>query len=109
MDLELEKISKDVADFFKMPVSDIKKQNRRLEYVIPRNLFCLLAFRQGHSYNSIGKFLGRDHSTIMHSVKTAQDDPRSETQISEILGLSTKHFSCTTTFNTKMFLNYEII
>ena len=106
--MDLEEISKEVANFYKMPVTDIKKHNRRLEYVLPRNLFCLLAYRQGNTYKSIAEYLGRDHSSIMHSVRTAQDDPRTEKQISRILGLSPDHFSCTTTFNTRMFLNYEI-
>ncbi len=70
-DITIEIIQKFVADFFNMKTSDLKSEKRHKNLVIPRQIaiyFCRELTKA--SYPEIGeKFGGKDHSTIIHSVK----------------------------------------
>ena len=44
------------------------------DYQIPRNLFCYVAYEQGHTLKPIGRYLnGRKHMTIMSNKSKAYD------------------------------------
>lgn len=49
---------------------EIKGRSRHQHIVVPRNHFCWVVYRNriDVSYPMIGRFLGKDHTTIVHSV-----------------------------------------
>jgi chromosomal replication initiator protein len=70
-DITIEIIQKFVADYFNLKVSDLKSEKRLKNMVIPRQIAIYLCRELTKaSYPEIGeKFGGKDHSTIIHSVK----------------------------------------
>lgn len=79
------KISKDeileiIADECSIRVSDILSKTRKIEIVNGRFIFCgVMKEYFGYSLKKIGEFVGgRDHTTIMHSIKTYKDRYQNE-------------------------------
>ena len=70
-ELSIEIIQKHVADHFKIKVSELKSDKRLKALVVPRQIAIYLCRELTKaSYPEIGeKFGGKDHSTIIHSVK----------------------------------------
>ena len=70
-DVTIEIIQKQVADHFKVKVSELKSEKRLKAIVVPRQIAIYLCRELTKaSYPEIGdKFGGKDHSTIIHSVK----------------------------------------
>lgn len=70
-DLTIEIIQKHVADHFKIKLSELKSEKRLKAIVVPRQIAIYLCRDLTKaSYPEIGeKFGGKDHSTIIHSVK----------------------------------------
>lgn len=70
-DLTIEIIQKHVADHFKIKLSELKSEKRLKVIVVPRQIAIYLCRDLTKaSYPEIGeKFGGKDHSTIIHSVK----------------------------------------
>ncbi|HLO25277.1 MAG TPA: chromosomal replication initiator protein DnaA [Geobacteraceae bacterium] len=70
-ELTIEIIQKHVADHFKIKVSELKSEKRLKALVVPRQIAIYLCRELTKaSYPEIGeKFGGKDHSTIIHSVK----------------------------------------
>jgi chromosomal replication initiator protein len=70
-EVTIEMIQRHVADYFKIKVSDLKSEKRLKALVFPRQLAIYLCREMTKaSYPEIGeKFGGKDHSTIIHSVK----------------------------------------
>jgi chromosomal replication initiator protein len=70
-ELTIEIIQKHVADHFKIKVSELKSEKRLKALVVPRQIAIYLCRDLTKaSYPEIGeKFGGKDHSTIIHSVK----------------------------------------
>jgi chromosomal replication initiator protein len=76
-------IPQDIADIlfktieFRLGVTkaQLQSQTRKRTVVIPRQVFCYLMYKTGKfSYDAIGKLVGdRDHTTVLHSVKTVED------------------------------------
>jgi chromosomal replication initiator protein len=64
-------IIRTVAPYFKIKVSDIKSKKRNRKYTVPRQIAMYLCRELcTMSYPEIGNsFGGRDHSTVIHSVK----------------------------------------
>jgi chromosomal replication initiator protein len=60
-----------VADHFQLKVSDLKSEKRLKTLMLPRQLAIYLSRDMTKSsYPEIGKmFGGKDHSTVIHSVK----------------------------------------
>ena len=49
---------------------DLMKNTRRTNYVYARALFYGLAYNtNAYSYASIGNYVGKDHATVLHSIK----------------------------------------
>lgn len=73
--IAMETIAMAVCEYFKIPEEHLSSKIRvREDYNWPRQCFCYLARKHsGETYKSIGWFLGgRDHSTVMHALKTMQ-------------------------------------
>jgi chromosomal replication initiation ATPase DnaA len=63
-----------IPEKFKNMGCSLESKHRYREVVILRQIFCYIAKRQGYNLNPIGEKLGnRDHTTVIHSVKTATD------------------------------------
>jgi chromosomal replication initiator protein len=60
---------------FEITKEDLKSKSRKVPIAIRRHLFCYYVYKtKMYSFKVIGDMLGgRDHTTIMHSVRTAQD------------------------------------
>ena len=70
-DITVEIIQKTVADHFRIKVSELKSDKRIKTLVVPRQIAIFICRELTKaSYPEIGeKFGGKDHSTIIHSVK----------------------------------------
>ena len=62
----------EVARVYGLKVEDFKDRTRVREVAWPRQEFMLAAHRQGYSLGQIGRFLNRDHTTILHGIRAAQ-------------------------------------
>jgi chromosomal replication initiation ATPase DnaA len=58
---------KNIIDF-----DSIKKKARTTDVVRKRNKFIRDAFENGYSLSEIGRFLNRDHTTILHAIKNSK-------------------------------------
>jgi hypothetical protein len=47
----------------------LRRRTKSLPLVTSRQLFCYLARREGFSFPMIGKYLHRDHTTVLYSVR----------------------------------------
>jgi len=50
---------------------DIVNNSRKVSYVDGRKVYCILMRELGFGYEHIGKTINKDHSTIVHYVKSA--------------------------------------
>lgn len=46
----------------------IAKRNRKTETLRIRNKFCKNAYQEGYGVSEIGRYLKRDHTTIIHNI-----------------------------------------
>jgi chromosomal replication initiator protein len=70
----IEKIIETVADYYKVPVNNIREKNRRKEVAFCRQLamYIVKSFTN-YSLKSIGlHFGGRDHSTVIHAIRNIE-------------------------------------
>jgi len=74
-EITLEFIKNLVADFFNVPVDKLGGKTRKRQFVIARQLSMYLSKNlTDKSLKAIGEmFGGRDHSTVIYSIKTVQD------------------------------------
>ncbi len=80
-------VIKSVADFYKIPVTDLIKRSRRKEVVRPRQIaMFLLREEVKYSFPEIGSKLGgRDHSTVIHAcVKIKEEELNNDSTRQEI-------------------------
>lgn len=56
----------------RMSLADLLGKDRAARLVRPRQLFMLRAAEAGFSTMRIGRFLGRDHTTVMHGIRAAR-------------------------------------
>ena len=47
---------------------DIADKSRKTSIIRLRNDFCIAAYKEGYGLSEIGRYLGRDHSTIYHCI-----------------------------------------
>lgn len=57
-----------VSAYCDMPIEDITSPSRLRKYVRARVIFMVKARNHGHSFKAIGRFLKRDHSTVIHAM-----------------------------------------
>lgn len=86
-ELSIEIIQKQVADYFKIKVSELKSEKRLKALVVPRQIAIYLCRDLTKaSYPEIGeKFGGKDHSTIIHSVKKIDGQIAQNLEIKETI------------------------
>lgn len=63
-----------VLMFYNVDAELVKSRNRKEHLVKARKLFCLLAREHSNeSFEKIGSYIVRDHSTMMHYMKEAKN------------------------------------
>ena len=81
--ISVEEIQKVVAEYFRLPIGDLRSKTRSRSVVVPRQ-YAMLLIREltDHSLPEIGNFFGgRDHTTVLHACKKvrAEKDTNPET------------------------------
>jgi chromosomal replication initiation ATPase DnaA len=61
-----------ISAFYEMPIPYIISSSRKVEHVLPRQLFIYVLVNNGYTLHSAGALIGRDHSTAIHCVKAIQ-------------------------------------
>lgn len=86
-DITVEMIQKHVAEHFKIKVSELKSDKRLKTFVVPRQIAIYICRElTKSSYPEIGeKFGGKDHSTIIHSVKKIEKQMANDLEIKNIV------------------------
>lgn len=54
--------------------SELVAQRRDRYLAIPRHIVCWIAYNSGASYPGVARVMGRDHKTVMHSVRRVEAD-----------------------------------
>jgi chromosomal replication initiator protein len=75
-EITVDKIIKEVSSYFSIKASDIKSSKRVKSIIVPRQVAIYLSRKlTDFSLASIGdKFGGKDHATVMHSVKKIEEE-----------------------------------
>lgn len=63
---------------------DLREASRRRVVVDIRSIFCNIAWKLNFSYTSIGKHLGKDHTTIIHLNRKAESLLETDTGFSSL-------------------------
>lgn len=81
--ITVENIQKMVADYYKLKVADLYSKKRTRMIARPRQIAMWLCKEvTPHSYQMIGEsFGGRDHTTVLHAVRTVEDLRAKDQQI----------------------------
>lgn len=93
---EFWRLAHEVTDIFDVKMSEITGPVRgRMEAIEARQAICHLAYSRGFTMEQIGKFINRDHTTVMHSIQRAEIKAASAPVIFKSkrvsTGLSTNH------------------
>lgn len=82
--LSIEEIIQKVAEYYKVPVDNIREKNRRKEVAFCRHIAMYIAKTMtNHSLKTIGlNFGGRDHSTVIHAVQLIEDLKKNDPSVS---------------------------
>jgi chromosomal replication initiator protein len=83
--ISIENIQKIVAGFFNLKISDLKTKRKYKGYVLPRQIGMYLSRKlTDSSLLEIGeKFGGKDHSTVLHSIKKVEEKMAKENSFRE--------------------------
>lgn len=71
-DDELMGMAKEIARDAGISMTDLFGHSHKPRHAQPRQFLMWRARQEGHTYESIGAFLSRDHTTIIHGVRQAQ-------------------------------------
>ena len=85
--ISIDVIQKTVANFFNMKVSELRVKKKNKGYVLPRQTAIYLCRKlTNSSLIEIGeKFGGKDHSTVLHSIKKVEEKISNEHSFKEIV------------------------
>jgi chromosomal replication initiator protein len=85
--ISIDSIQKVVANFFNIKISDLKVKRKYKGYVLPRQVSMYISRKlTDASLLEIGeKFGGKDHSTVLHSIKKVEEKISKETSFKEII------------------------
>lgn len=86
-EISVDMIIKEVASYFSIKTSDLKSARRIRSIIIPRQIAIYLSRKlTDSSLVSIGeKFGGKDHSTIIHSVKKIEEESKIKKELKTIV------------------------
>jgi chromosomal replication initiator protein len=85
--VSIDAIQKVVSNFYNIKISDLKVKRKYKGYVIPRQVAMYLSRKLTNaSLLEIGeKFGGKDHSTVLHSIKKVEERMSKETSFKEMI------------------------
>ncbi len=85
--ISIDTIQKVVANFFNIKISDLKVKRKYKGYLIPRQIAMYLSRKLTNaSLLEIGdKFGGKDHSTVLHSIKKVEERASKEPPFKEMV------------------------
>ena len=85
--ISIDLIQKVVSNFFNIKISDLKVKRKYKGYVLPRQVAMYLSRKLTNaSLLEIGdKFGGKDHSTVLHSIKKIEQKMNQETSFKEMI------------------------
>ena len=83
--ITIQQIFEAVTKYYNVRLSDLQSKKRHKSIAFPRQVCMFLARRHTrYSLEEIGGYFGgRDHSTVLHAVRTVDDDTKSDKQIAE--------------------------
>jgi len=86
-DINIDMILKEVSSYFSIKISDIKSEKRVRSIMVPRQIAIYLSRKlTDASLVGIGeKFGGKDHATIIHSVKRVEEEIKIKKDFKEIV------------------------
>lgn len=85
--ISIDVIQKVVATFFNIKISDFKVKRKNKGFVVPRQIAIYLSRKlTGSSLIEIGeKFGGKDHSTVLHSIKKVEEKMSKDPSFKEMI------------------------
>jgi chromosomal replication initiator protein len=85
--ISIDLVQKVVSNFFNVKISDLKVKRKYKGYVLPRQIAMYLCRKLTNaSLLEIGdKFGGKDHSTVLHSIKKVEEKMTQETSFKEMV------------------------
>jgi chromosomal replication initiator protein len=85
--ISIDSVQKIVSTFFNIKISDLKVKRKYKGYVIPRQIAMYLSRKlTSASLLEIGdKFGGKDHSTVLHSIKKVEERMSKEPSFKEMI------------------------
>ena len=85
--VSIDLVQKVVSNFFNIKISDLKVKRKYKGYVVPRQIAMYLSRKLTNaSLVEIGdKFGGKDHSTVLHSIKKVEEKMTKETSFKEMI------------------------
>ena len=85
--ITIQQIFEAVTQYYNVKMSDLQSKKRHKSIAFPRQVCMFLARRHTrYSLEEIGGYFGgRDHTTVMHAVRTVDADTKSDKQIAEQL------------------------
>ncbi len=89
---DIHRIQKIVAEYFQITLEDIRSKKRSSNIAFPRQIAMYLCRHiTNESFPKIGiEFGGKDHSTVMHSIKKIEDEIKVNPDLSNIIDKLTK-------------------
>jgi chromosomal replication initiator protein len=64
-----------VAEYYNVPPHEILGKSRKPKYAKPRQIFCWLCrVKLDKTFPEIGRFLSRDHTTIIHAARKCREE-----------------------------------
>jgi len=85
--ISIDVIQKVVANYFNIKISDFKVKRKNKGFVVPRQIAIYLSRKlTGSSLIEIGeKFGGKDHSTVLHSIKKVEEKMVNDPSFNEMI------------------------
>ena len=85
--ISIDLVQKVVSSYFNMKISDLKVRRKYKGYVVPRQIAMYLSRKLTNaSLLEIGeKFGGKDHSTVLHSIKKVEEKMIKESPFREMI------------------------
>ena len=69
----MEQIAIEIEEEFGVTLDELKSKSRIRSIVEARHLFCYFAHERGYTYTYIGKFINRDHSSVINGKSNVTD------------------------------------
>lgn len=85
--IQIQTIVEIVTDFYAVKVTELQSKRRHRSVALPRQVCMYLARRRTlWSLEQIGRYFGgRDHTTVMHAIKTIEDRCQQDTEFAQTM------------------------